>query len=116
MSTQPPPTPRTGDRLRFALVGAGVIGTHHGKVSTQLADRIELAAVVDVELDRAEKLAAERGGKAFASLTEALAALDIDVVVVCTPTGRHGEVAIEALVSVRDKVIQAYEEIMRMPI
>ena len=26
------------------------------------------------------------------------------------------EVAIEALVSVRDKVIQAYEEIMRMPI
>jgi len=26
------------------------------------------------------------------------------------------EVAIESLVSVRDKVIQAYEEIMRMPI
>jgi len=26
------------------------------------------------------------------------------------------EVAIEALVSVRDKVIQAYEEIMKMPI
>jgi flagellar hook-basal body complex protein FliE len=26
------------------------------------------------------------------------------------------EVAVEALVSVRDKMIQAYEEIMRMPI
>jgi flagellar hook-basal body complex protein FliE len=36
----------------------------------------------------------------------------VDVVTAVTET----EVAIEALVSVRDKVIQAYEEIMRMPI
>ena len=36
----------------------------------------------------------------------------VDVVTAVTET----EVAIEAMVSVRDKVIQAYEEIMRMPI
>ena len=36
----------------------------------------------------------------------------VDVVTAVAET----EVAIEALVSVRDKVIQAYEEIMRMPI
>ena len=36
----------------------------------------------------------------------------VDVVTAVTET----EVAIESLVSVRDKVIQAYEEIMRMPI
>jgi flagellar hook-basal body complex protein FliE len=36
----------------------------------------------------------------------------VDVVTAVTET----EVAIEALVSVRDKVIQAYEEIMKMPI
>ena len=36
----------------------------------------------------------------------------VDVVTAVTET----EVAIEALVSVRDKVIQAYEEILRMPI
>ena len=36
----------------------------------------------------------------------------VDVVTAVTET----EVAIEALVSVRDKVIHAYEEIMRMPI
>ncbi len=92
-----------GDRVRMstkrkvALVGAGVIGTHHGLVLSQLADRLELAAVVDVAIDRAEKLAAERGGRPFASLSEALAAADVDIVVVCVPTGRHGEVAIEAL-------------------
>jgi len=80
-----------------ALVGAGVIGTHHGLVLSQLADRLELAAVVDVTTDRAEKLADERGGRPFASLSEALAAVDVDIVVVCVPTGRHGEVAVEAL-------------------
>ena len=36
----------------------------------------------------------------------------VDVVTAVTET----EVAIESMVSVRDKVIQAYEEIMRMPI
>jgi UDP-N-acetyl-2-amino-2-deoxyglucuronate dehydrogenase len=80
-----------------ALVGAGVIGTHHGLVLSQLADRLGLVAVVDVAMDRAEKLAAERGGTPFASLAEALGSVDVDIVVVCTPTGRHGEVAIEAL-------------------
>src|SRR4051812_42521714 len=80
-----------------ALVGAGVIGTHHGLVLSQLADRLELTAVVDVAIDRAEKLAAERGGRPFASLQEALAAVDVDIVVVCVPTGRHGDVSIAAL-------------------
>jgi UDP-N-acetyl-2-amino-2-deoxyglucuronate dehydrogenase len=84
-------------KRKVALVGAGVIGTHHGLVLSQLADHVELVAVVDVAVDRAEKLAAERGGRPFASLSEALAAVDVDIVVVCTPTGRHGEVAVEAL-------------------
>jgi len=94
------------DRLRFALVGAGVIGTHHGRVISQLEEQIELVAVVDPALERAEKLAAERGGKAFASLAEALGGTEIDVVVVCTPTGLHGVVAIEALDAGKHVIIE----------
>jgi predicted dehydrogenase len=30
--------------MRFALVGAGVVGTHHGKVMHQLHDELELVA------------------------------------------------------------------------
>ena len=85
------------DRIRLALVGAGVIGTIHAAVISELADQIDLVAVVDLHSERAEKLAAEHGGTAFTSLTDALQAADIDVVSVCTPTGRHGEIAIEAL-------------------
>jgi len=96
---------------KVALVGAGVIGKHHGLVLSQLADRLELVAVADVAFDRAEQLAAERGGRPFASLTDALAAADVDIVVVCTPTGRHGEVAIEALAAGKHVVIEKPAEI-----
>jgi UDP-N-acetyl-2-amino-2-deoxyglucuronate dehydrogenase len=99
------------DRAKIALVGAGVIGTHHGLVISELADRVELVAVVDVHPERAERVAAERGGKAFTSLAEALAAVPIDIVVVCTPTGRHGEVAIEALEAGKHVIIEKPAEI-----
>src|SRR4051812_30216393 len=96
---------------KFALVGAGVIGKHHGLVISQLADRIDLVAVVDVDLPKAQDLAAHRGGTPYASLTEALAAEDIDVVSVCTPTGRHGEVAIEALRAGKHVIVEKPAEI-----
>ncbi len=89
-----------------AVVGAGVIGTHHGLVISQLADRVRLTAVVDVDLDRAEGLAALRGGAPFASLTAALSTVDVDLVAVCTPTGRHGEVAIEALQAGKHVIVE----------
>ena len=105
------PIAPTSGRLRFALVGAGVIGTHHGKVIGGLADRVELVAVVDPDRDRAEQVAAAHGGQTFATLTEALTAVEVDVVVVCTPTGRHGELAIEALQAGKHVIIEKPAEV-----
>jgi predicted dehydrogenase len=99
------------NRRRLALVGAGVIGRHHGRVVDQLADRLELVAVVDPQLDRAQQIVDGHGGTAYASLTEALTRADIDVVVVCTPTGSHGELAIEALRAGKDVIIEKPAEI-----
>jgi flagellar hook-basal body complex protein FliE len=56
----------------------------------------------------------EAGRKSDAQ-TQALAAGKANMVDVVTAVAET-EVAVDALVSVRDKVIQAYEEIMRMPI
>ena len=67
-------------RIRLTLVGAGVIGAIHGQGIRELADRIDLVAVVDIHRDRAERLSADHGGKAFTSLTDALEAVEIDVV------------------------------------
>lgn len=47
--------------------------------------------------------------------SQALAAGNANIVDVVTAVAET-EVAVSALVSVRDKVVQAYEEIMRMPI
>ena len=57
---------------RIAIAGAGVIGRHHGLVISQLADRLELVAVADVQIERARELAAQRGGRAYPSLTGAI--------------------------------------------
>jgi UDP-N-acetyl-2-amino-2-deoxyglucuronate dehydrogenase len=96
---------------KFALVGAGVIGKHHGTVIEQLADRIELVAVADVVPERAGELTARHGGRPYPSLTEAMAAEAVDVVVVCTPTGLHGEVAIEALDAGKHVIVEKPAEI-----
>jgi UDP-N-acetyl-2-amino-2-deoxyglucuronate dehydrogenase len=95
----------------IAVVGAGVIGKQHGLVISQLADRLRLTAVVDLVGERAQQLAAERGGKPFTSLADALSSVDIDIVAVCTPTGRHGEVAIEALAAGKHVIVEKPAEI-----
>ena len=53
------------DRAKIALVGAGVIGTHHGLVISQLADRAELVAVVDIHPERAAGRRTRRQGLHF---------------------------------------------------
>jgi len=105
------PGARPTDRTRFVLVGAGVIGRQHSQVISQLTDRIELVAVVDVRTDRAEKVAAEHGAATFSSLTEALAAVETDVVSICSPTGTHGPLAIEALRAGRHVIIEKPAEV-----
>ena len=54
-------------------------------------------------------------GKASDAQQRAMVAGKANIVDVVTAVSET-EVAVEALVSVRDRVIQAYEEIMRMPI
>ncbi|XVV10519.1 Gfo/Idh/MocA family protein [Actinoplanes sp. CA-131856] len=98
-------------RYRIALAGAGVIGRHHGLVISQLVSRLELVAVADVVVERAATLASVHGGRPYASLGEALAAEEIDIVVVCTPTGLHGPVAIEALAAGKHVIVEKPAEI-----
>jgi predicted dehydrogenase len=80
-------------------------------VISQLADRLELVAVVDPHADRAQQIVDEHGGRSYAGLTEALADTEVDIVTVCTPTGRHGELAIEALRAGKDVIIEKPAEI-----
>jgi len=79
------------DKLQVAVVGVGSFGRNHARVYRELADQgVELAAVVDASLARAQSVAAEFGGQAFGTVGEMLAACPaVKAVSVAVPTVAH---------------------------
>ena len=93
------------ERLRFGILGCGVIGPHHAKAIAGL-ESAELVAVADVVPELAEKLAEDYGCSPHTSLEEMLSGVDLDAVCVCTPSGMHAEGAITALEAGKHVVIE----------
>jgi myo-inositol 2-dehydrogenase/D-chiro-inositol 1-dehydrogenase len=79
--------------LRLAVVGLGRIGKIHALHAHRLggSGQARLTALVDPDLPRAEKLAAELGGDLAVNSTveELTAAKGADAAVDSTPTGMH---------------------------
>ncbi len=79
----------------FGLLGAGLVAPFHAK-SILAADGCELAAVADVDAERAGKFAAEFGCKAVGTLEEMLADDAIDVINILTPNHLHCDATLAA--------------------
>lgn len=77
-------------QLRTAVIGAGKMGRLHSRIYSEM-DQVELVAIVDQQIDRAEQLVGEYGGKAFSDPSEILDM--VDAVTVAVPTEYHGRVA-----------------------
>jgi len=92
--------------MKFAVVGAGVIGTTHARLITSLPGQAELVAVVDVEADRAAALSGEYGGEPMTELEKACARPDIDAVSICLPSGMHSDAAITALKAGKHVIVE----------
>ena len=92
-------------KLRFGILGCGVIGPHHARAIAGL-ESAELVAVADIVPDLAEDLAGEHECPAYSSLEGMLSGVDLDVVCVCTPSGMHAENAITVLEAGKDVVIE----------
>ncbi|GIU90706.1 MAG: hypothetical protein KatS3mg010_1805 [Acidimicrobiia bacterium] len=69
-------------RLGFGLVGAGGMGSNHARVVAE-SDVAELRVVVDIDGDRAAKLASQYGARASTDLDD-IASCDAAVVAVTT--------------------------------
>jgi predicted dehydrogenase len=88
--------------LRLAVIGAGAFGRNHVRVLSRLP-AVELMAIVDYDLAKAQPLAAEHSSQAFSSL-DAMPA--IDAAIVATPTVTHEEIATRLLQSGIDVLVE----------
>lgn len=78
-------------KLRFAIVGCGVIHGTHIEAIKKLSDDAELVAVCDEIGERAKTTAEKEGVAAFTDLATMLRDVEFDVLTVCTPSGLHAK-------------------------
>ncbi|WP_440694776.1 gluconokinase, GntK/IdnK-type [Clavibacter nebraskensis] len=106
------PAASVHEPIRVAIVGCGVIGTHHARVLAEHPE-FRVAALVDVSDATAEELAdvvvdelrADRP-RVFAHLGDMIRADAAELVVICTPSGLHIGLAEEALAAGLHVVIE----------
>ncbi|HCF88615.1 MAG TPA: oxidoreductase [Firmicutes bacterium] len=85
-------------KLRFGIIGCGRIAPSHGEALTKmLTDEAELIAVCDIIPERANSFG-ERYGvkKIYYDHHDLLQDQEIDIVCICTPSGYHAALGIEA--------------------
>jgi predicted dehydrogenase len=76
--------------VKVAVIGVGHLGRHHARIVSSLPG-VHLAAVVDINRERAEQVAAEHGARAFTDWREVRGLAD--AVTIATPTATHLEIA-----------------------
>jgi len=75
---------------RFGIVGTGRLGAVHARILSEMPS-VELVGVHDVDPERAGRVAAERGCRAYDELARLWE--DVDAVVVAVTTSAHHQVA-----------------------
>lgn len=91
--------------LRFAIIGAGNIAGVHAE-ALKAIPVARVTVICSRTEARGRALAAACGAEWVADYREAVARADVDVVVVCTPSGTHGEVAVAAARAGRHVVVE----------
>jgi len=86
------------DVIKVGVIGAGGIGSQVHIPAYKALPGVEIVAVADTNLERAQKVAKENGiPHAFADYRDLLALDGISVVSVCTPNAFHAQQSIAAL-------------------
>ena len=81
--------------MRFGIIGLG--RGRHGIKTIPNVEGAELAAVCDLQEDKAKSIAAENGCDWTVDYGDLLTRKDIDVIGIYTSSGTHCDIAVEAL-------------------
>lgn len=93
-------------KLRFGVIGCGRIFPKHEQSIEACGESAELVAVCDIELSKAQKVAAKKGLPAYADFNEMIAKEKLDVVNICTWSGNHAKIAIECAGKVPNIIVE----------
>jgi len=82
-------------KINIAVIGAGIMGSSHARDIDAL-ENCELAAICDIQPERADHFARLYGVPAFYDHVEMLSQIDLDAILIATPHYDHPTIAIEA--------------------
>lgn len=82
-------------KLGFGIVGCGTVSTWHAQ-SVKAIEGTYLAGVTDVNKNTRDQFAKKYGVRSYDNYEHMLQQKDIDVVSICTPSGLHAPLAIQA--------------------
>lgn len=92
--------------IKFAIVGCGHIAKKHVE-AIQRVEKAQLVAVCDNHSDRLKQFSEIYGVKGFSTLEDLLDKVKgIDVVNICTPSGLHTEMAIQAAQAKKHVIVE----------
>ncbi len=94
----------------FGIVGTGMIGAFHAR-AIEMTEGARLIGATDTRPDACRAFCKERGVTAFETLDAMLAHPDVEVVIICTPSGAHMEPALAAIEAGRNVIIEKPLEI-----
>jgi len=92
-------------QLRFGIIGCGGIARFHAKALAAI-DEAELAAVTDSSPEQRAAFSADFGIAPVPDVDALLARTDIDAVCICTPSGLHAPLAVQALNAGKHVVVE----------
>ena len=89
----------------FAVFGCGTISDVHARAILEI-ENAHFVGAADIVHSRAAAFAEKYGGVAFSDYSELLASDEVDAVCICTPSGTHADLAIEALQAGKNVVLE----------
>ncbi len=91
--------------MRFGIIGCGRIAPRHAKYISEI-DGVDLVAVADINKERANSFSEEYNSDCYYDYRELLDRKDIDVINICTPSGLHSRMSIEAMEAGKHVIVE----------
>lgn len=92
-------------KIGFGIIGCGRIAPRHAQSLVTLPP-VQIVAVADIIESRAERFSKEYNAEAYQDYKKLINRMDIDIVNICTPSGLHAQMAIEAMQAGKHVIVE----------